>query len=252
MIKFKIFLILLIVCNLLFPKAVSSQFFASTGQQFEGKEYDIFDLVVNARNLKNLSIEENNQKLPHAEVVKRFPNDFLFTTTFFDNSCTPLGLLIANSNIKNPTNTDPKGDGGNFFLQPNGALLLGEKDAEIETTANLSNLQSTKLGFQSGPILISGSAINSNLNSNSTNFKPRSAVGIYDDTSGIRHLVFAVSRSDVSFYQIANYLKTQFNCKSALSLISVNCALTLPFQNGGIIEQDNRICCSYFRFIAVP
>jgi uncharacterized protein YigE (DUF2233 family) len=229
-----------------------AQFSGTKSVYFSGNEFDCFELAINQANLSRLTIEKNNDKSSFADLIKKHPDDMLFTSTYFRDDCSPLGLILRNQITENPLNTDPSGDGGNFFLQPNGALLFEAGKALIRETSLVGNLNQVSNAMQSGPILIRGSMVNSNLNPVSTNFKNRSGIGIYSDSKGLQHLVFVHSRSKITFYQLAQFMKQRFNCSEALNFTSVQCALALPFQQEAEPGQNEIRPCYYLRFKAIP
>jgi uncharacterized protein YigE (DUF2233 family) len=234
------------------PFLSEGQFSAVTQHRFQGGEFDWFDLVLNARNLDRLSLEENQTEITHAEMVRRFPDDFLMTTTTFGTACQALGLMVREGKLLQDVNPSTSGN-GNFFLQPNGALLQTPNELRITETADIQNLPVVRNGFQSGPMLVSRSAVNPNLNPASTNLNFRSGMGLYKGSDGQMHLVFVISRSPVTFHHLAKLFRESLKCEQALALTSANCAQTLPFQNDkSPASQQNLRCCGYIRFRINP
>lgn len=239
---------IILVLTLLPVQAVLAQFSAVTRYAFRGGQYDWFDLVLTAENLDRLVLEENPSGLSHADMVRRFPDDFLITTTSFSAGCQPLGLFIRDRQKTQDVNTQTSGN-GNFFLQPNGAFLQMPDQVKLAETSELSNPGPVRNGFQSGPMLVLQRRPSPGLNPASTNLNFRSGMGTYRGSDGRTHLVFAVSRSPVTFHQLALLFSEALHCEQALALTSANCAMTLPFQNeGGPAAQKTNSCCGYLRF----
>lgn len=138
---------------------------------------------------------------------------FAITCAMYEDSDNlPPGLLIANGRRYKNINT--KNGPGNFYLKPNGIFSVS-KEGEIqivETSQYVSGGE--QFALQSGPLIIENSQVNY-FPSDSDNKKKRSAVGISGDK-----LVFVSSKSKVSFFQLADFMKTNIKCKNALHLES--------------------------------
>ena len=77
-------------------------------------------------------------------------NGAIFSTTF-----APLGLFVADGVLVHPLNTELN-QPGNFFLQPNGALIVRSGRADIRSTKDLlrqplEDFGDVDLAVQSGP-----------------------------------------------------------------------------------------------------
>ena len=135
----------------------------------------------------------------------------------FGTDQAPLGLFVASGVLLHPLNTE-RDHPGNFFLQPNGALVVEGARAEIRTTEDLSkHLPSSFSGIdvavQSGPMLLHAGVISSRLQSSSDSLFTRNAVC----TVGPQHLILVYAARPVSLYQFASDLQA-IGCRDALYL----------------------------------
>ncbi len=239
---------ILLIFFFLVNSTLIAQFKGECQYVFEGIEYDIFDIVINNEVLKEISLEGNSGSETHRQFVDRIGGSkaFLISTTSFDDNCSPIGWLNKNGKEENPVNSSPSGN-GNFFIQPNGALLFTDNEALIVETAMIPSVQRVQNGFQSGPMLVIDGTVNSTINQNSTNLNYRSGAGVYSDKNNVKHLVFAISRSPVTFYKLARLFSESLLCKSAIALSSANCAMHLPYQSGSTPIQGAISNCLYLK-----
>ena len=147
-----------------------------------------------------------------------------------DNS--PLGLFIQNYKTLMPINK--KSGTGNFYMKPNGVFYLTENNtAAICKTENLSNNGKIKFASQSGPMLVIDGKIQANFTEGSKNTNIRNGVGILPDGK----VIFAMSKTEVNFYDFANYFK-KAGCKNALYLDGFVSRTYLPEQNWNQLDGD--------------
>ena len=130
---------------------------------------------------------------------------------------TPLGWLVADGVLLNPINHDTT-SAGNFFMQPNGALIIDDGGARIETTRALqddapADVSHIQLALQSGPLLLQDGAINQRFDPASTSRYTRNAICIVDPS----HVILAYSERLLNLYQFAQQLQ-QLGCRQALYL----------------------------------
>ena len=129
----------------------------------------------------------------------------------------PLGWLVADGVLINPINPDSASP-GNFFMQPNGAIIIDDHGARIESTQALladapADVSQIQLALQSGPLLLLDDSINSRLDPASMSRYTRNAICIVDPT----HIILAYSERLLNLYQFAQQLK-QAGCRQALYL----------------------------------
>lgn len=123
----------------------------------------------------------------------------------------PLGLYIENSVQKRKVN---KATGyGNFYLKPNGIFYITQNGkAGICKTEDFKN-DNIAYATQSGPLLLIDGNIHPEFKKGSKNLQIRNCVGILPDGK----VLFAISKTEVNFYDFAEYFKNA-GCKYALFL----------------------------------
>jgi uncharacterized protein YigE (DUF2233 family) len=136
----------------------------------------------------------------------------------FDESQKPLGLYIENGTLLRRPNLRRSGY-GNFYLQPNGVLVLYGERAEIVTTNEYeakSDAEKRLIEFanQSGPILIHNGELNPLFIPGSTNTTTRNAVCVRGPAS----VMLVAALDPINFHGFALALKDRFECQSALYL----------------------------------
>lgn len=149
------------------------------------------------------------------EALKKQNKEFLFATNsgIYDQQYSPLGLYIERGTRARKINKS-RAPGGNFSMVPNGIFLISQdqKAYVIETSEFSDNLAATE-ATQSGPLLLHNGKIHPKFTKGSENKKLRSGVGV----NGDGHVVFAISRGGVSFYDFADFFQS-LKCSSALYL----------------------------------
>lgn len=144
----------------------------------------------------------------------------------------PLGLYIENS--KQLRRLNIAHGSGNFYLQPNGVFYItDENKAGICKTGDFVNKGKIKYATQSGPLLVVDGAINAVFTKGSVNTNIRNGVGILPTGE----VVFAMSKSDVNFYDFAQYFQEQ-GCKYALYLDGFVSRTYLPEKNWTQTDGD--------------
>jgi uncharacterized protein YigE (DUF2233 family) len=137
----------------------------------------------------------------------------------------PLGLYIENSKQLRRLNTAH--GGGNFYLQPNGVFYItADNKAVICKTQDFKNNGKIKYATQSGPLLVVNGDINTVFTKGSVNTNIRNGVGILPTGE----VIFAMSKSDVNFYDFARYFQ-DLGCKYALYLDGFVSRTYLPEDN---------------------
>ena len=132
----------------------------------------------------------------------------------FEPDMRPCGLLVQNGNEVSPLNLNE--GGGNFYMKPNGVFLINEKHEArvIESSEYPTMLTPALWATQSGPLLVHGGSIHPDFNAESKSVKIRSGVGVRKD--GV--IVFAISKTPVTFYDFADLFLTKLKCPNALFL----------------------------------
>ena len=214
----------------------------SDTQTFNGKKFDIFKIKLDNISIKNFSFYENEKYVTHNKLIDSISTEDFFITTasIVDSNCLPIGLYVYNKQvIKNIETADGN---GNFFLKPNGALLITDNDVIVCQTSEINNHQNIKYGIQSGPMLIINSQIHPKFNSNSNNKHIRSAVGKYKNKNGEDFIVFAISQEEVTFFEMAQFFNKQYNCSDALCIESEGSVMSIPYITNFSNENQNVIC----------
>ena len=174
------------------------------------------DKQQNFKSILNLKtwLEKNNKKLAFAMNAGMYKED---------NS--PLGLFIENTKVISPLNT--KSGNGNFYLKPNGVFYITTDNAPVIcTTKDFNNNGKIKYATQSGPMLVIDGKLHPEFKEGSKNVNIRNGVGILPDN----RVVFAMSKSEINFFDFANYFKN-LGCKNALYLDGFVSRIYLPEQN---------------------
>lgn len=197
---------------LLYVGKLNAQVEVATDIFHDGNYYDVFIVKTDINSLSNFDIIENKSRERHYDLMKSIDSDlnfFALNASISDSLCMPIGLYIKDYNEHKPANYL---DGtGNFYLKPNGALLITETEAVICESSQIINHSKVRLGIQSGPILVSNGVINPQFNPNSINKHVRCGVGQFTGLNDVNYLVFAISKQSVSFYQFAKFLLRSIN-----------------------------------------
>jgi uncharacterized protein YigE (DUF2233 family) len=143
----------------------------------------------------------------------------------------PIGLYIEAGKVLRKLNTRKEAY-GNFYLQPNGVVLLAGDQVAILTTDEIANEWETRLPFvryatQSGPILLRSGRINPLFTQGSDNRVVRNAVCTL--TAG--KLALVKSRFPINFYDFARQLRDKLSCGDALFLDG-SISQLYPFDSG--------------------
>ncbi len=239
-------LLLLLSYNFIFAQG---QFETYSNFPFDGNKYNAFVIKLDAEEITKFDIIQNDSILTHqsflAALLASDTNIFLINAGISDTMCKPIGYYVKNSQQIQPTNLR---DGfGNFYLKPNGALLIMPDDIAICESTQIQNYQNVKLGIQSGPMLINNGAVNPQFNPTSQNKNLRCGVGLYSNNNGDKFLAFAISNTPVTFYEFAVFFSKKFKCTNALCLESVGCSMYFPNQ-GNPNENFNGYICNYIYF----
>jgi uncharacterized protein YigE (DUF2233 family) len=137
---------------------------------------------------------------------------FAMNAGIFMEDLRPLGLFIEDGQTRRKLVTRKQGH-GNFYMQPNGVVVLDENGMAIVTTAHYpahAKRRVPRYATQSGPMLVINGQINSQL-PNSKSKLPRNAVCVIGDKT----VVLSLAEHAVSFIDYAHHLKA-IGCKDAL------------------------------------
>lgn len=170
-----------------------------------------FKFNIHLANLKSNNFIQALEEEPKAE--------FLMNAGMFHENYQPVGLLIKNGILISKIDTISTPKYGNFYIQPNGILLIDKFNKPlILTTRQFVNaniiISDIKIATQSGPMLLLDGKINTHFIEKSENRKIRNGVGINKNGD----VFFAISEKEVTFYEFSSFFKEQLNCVQALYL----------------------------------
>ncbi len=212
---------------------------------FLGNAYDVFIVKVSSETLNKFSFVSNSGQITNDLFLSKLSNlseSFLINASISDDYCKPIGYFVNNGQKINPINLS---DGsGNFYLKPNGALLIGPNSAIICESNSIGRYKNIRLGIQSGPLLINNGVINSQFSPASGNVNIRCGVGMFTKNN-FKYLVFAKSKSPISFYEFSQFFKNKYNTQNALCIESQGCILKLPNKTA---PSYNGVICNYLKF----
>jgi uncharacterized protein YigE (DUF2233 family) len=219
----------------------------SNDNLYQGQYFSTYYVPITIGNIQSFELLFNNNRDDHSEVVEKiwetFRQDsreeefFITNATMVKdlNNCEALGLIIKDYDEVEPINLFA--GNGNFFLKPNGVLLIGESDVRIMDSEQVTDLSDARIGIQSGPMLVIDSWIHPEFNSRSKSRFTRSGVGIKTgDKNSVDTLIFSISREPVSFYEFASYFKNYLGCYNALNLESSRSVMEIPGIRSAIID----------------
>jgi uncharacterized protein YigE (DUF2233 family) len=209
-----------------------------------GNTYDVVKMEYTSAIPSNLSFIENTELLSHDEFLGGLlltdPAFFLVNACISDAECKPMGLYVVDGRVLNGINSD---DGeGNFYLKPNGALLLMNNRVVICETADISRHGQVIHGIQSGPMLVVDNRIHPGFTPNSANKHLRVGVGVSTNRQGQEFLQFAISNEPVNFFDFADFFKNKLGCENALVLESQGCSMYYEGRSSENMFYTGKIC----------
>ncbi len=105
---------------------------------------------------------------------------------------------------------------GNFGMLPNGVLCWGDGYARIiESRAYAKDPPTCRFATQSGPMLVIGGTLHPRFLPDSDSRRIRNGAGVRTDKGS---LVFALSRTPVTFHHFARFMRDHMNTPDALYL----------------------------------
>lgn len=238
----------LILLSLMTWGKIYAQVSALTDVVYNNVKFDVVQVIVDAGTAKNFSFQENRSLLPHATLLTQQLSDsdhvFLINASIVDSLCRPLGWYVDGGQELQGLN---EGDGaGNFYLNPNGALIISDNAAYIIESDSVQSIQGARLAIQSGPMLVNDGDLNPQIRKASTNVNLRCGVGIRVN-NGQKELVFAISQQPINFYNFAIFMRDEFECDDVLCLESAGVVMKIPFF-GSFSDQSQHTICRYLRY----
>jgi uncharacterized protein YigE (DUF2233 family) len=134
----------------------------------------------------------------------------------FEPGGIPSGLLVQNGTELRPVNRS-KGD-GNFYLEPNGIFLIGDKGAAIIATSEYPGIhRKPRHAVQSGPLLLRNDRIHPAFNASSANRLHRNGIGVRPDGKVILAITDFHSPKFPNLHEFACLFR-MLGCRDALFL----------------------------------
>lgn len=241
--------IIITLISFVFITGAYSQVSVKTDVNYKSHTFDVFQVLIDTSTLKNFSILENKSYTQHSGFIKNglSNSEYVFITnaSIVDSTCKPLGWYVNGGIELHDIN---RRDGqGNFYLKPNGALLIYSDSAKvIQTDSLVDGMINPIIGIQSGPMLVTSSSINKSFNPNSINRFIRSGVGL-TRSNGNDVLIFAISLQPVNFYEFASFFEDRYKCTDALCLESAGSVMKLPFYPN-FTDNSTHTVCRYLQY----
>jgi len=197
---------------------------------FHGQTFFTRTIDPRKEDLRLFLNDDQGNKLSYFTALDKFVSGkgeklvFAANAGMFDPTMKPVGLLVQNGSETSPINMNE--GTGNFFMKPNGVFLINDKhEALVVGSDSYATLLSPVIwATQSGPLLVHGGDIHPDFNASSTNRKVRSGVGVTKDGK----IVFAISKTPVTFYEFADLFLTKLKCPNALYLDGEISAFYVP------------------------
>jgi len=157
---------------------------------------------------------------------------FAMNGGMFKPDYSPVGLFIQDGRLI--TALDTASGAGNFYLKPNGVFYLTKTGhATICQTKEFVENPGIRFATQSGPMLVIDGQIHPAFKEGSSNLNIRNGVGLLANG----HLLFAMSKEPINFYDFADFFKTQ-GCRFALYLDGFVSKMYLP---GHVVQTDGNL-----------
>jgi uncharacterized protein YigE (DUF2233 family) len=155
------------------------------------------------------------------DIVNTNPEDpyFLMNAGMFHPNFHAVGLTISDGILKQELDTLSSPQHGNFYLYPNGVFAIDKKNKPTVITTqdfikSKQNVKDLFLATQSGPMLVINNQIHPAFSAGSKNTNIRNGVGVNNKGE----IIFAISETEISFYDFATFFKDELNCPNALYL----------------------------------
>ncbi len=201
--------------------------------------YDAFVVDPGDASLQFLFLDERGRRLGSLDRIRTFlagqNRELVFATNggMFNPRHEPNGLFVSDGTTVQPLNL--ASGKGNFYLKPNGVLLIGGGQAQIMPSEDyLRYTGPVRYATQSGPLLLHQGQIHSGFDPKSRHRFVRNGVGLLKSNQ----LVFLISRQPVNFYQFAEVFRDYYGCEEALFLDGGISKMYLPALERHDLEGD--------------
>ncbi|MFZ1989527.1 MAG: phosphodiester glycosidase family protein [Alphaproteobacteria bacterium] len=137
---------------------------------------------------------------------------FAMNAGMFEEDGAPVGFYVQNGEEQHRLVTNS--GTGNFYLKPNGVFFVdGSGIPHVATTESYAAREATpQWATQSGPMLVSGNALNPHFQDDGPSHYVRNGVGV----AGDGETTFAISEAPVSFGKFARLFRDALHCPNAL------------------------------------
>jgi uncharacterized protein YigE (DUF2233 family) len=205
--------------SLLFPKNTTPKNISFNEITYQSKFEIKYLLVPNGKDVSLIP----SSKLANSfeQIVNNEKQDgyFLMNAGMFHPNFEAVGLTISDGKIKQELDTLSSPQHGNFYLYPNGVFTIDKNYKPIIYTTqdfvkSKQNINELTLATQSGPMLVINSQIHPSFSAGSKNTNIRNGVGI--NKKG--EIIFAISETEINFYDFASFFRDELNCPNALYL----------------------------------
>ncbi len=224
-----------------FPDAVSARTVEIRGQTYDVVEVDPSraDIELHWKDREGAPLETYSRL---SELVESRGRRLLAATNagIFEPGLVPTGLWVEGGATLRRLNA--REGSGNFYLRPNGVFYVARGGAGIVETSEYPSLEGVREATQSGPLLVRRGALHPLLSPRGHSANVRSAVGVRPDG----RVVFAVSRGEVTFYELATAFRDSFGCADALYLDGFISTLWAPS-----LDREEDAGASYAGMIAI-
>lgn len=152
------------------------------------------------------------------------PIAFAMNGGMFDDNGDPIGYYVEDS-VRYRVLNRARGP-GNFHMLPNGVFFGSDGEWQVRTSEDFfDNVdRRPEFGTQSGPMLVIGGELHSEIDPDGTSLRLRNAVGI--DSAG--RALFVISDEPVSFGKLARFYRDVLKVKDALFLDGTVSSLWSP------------------------
>jgi uncharacterized protein YigE (DUF2233 family) len=200
---------------LVLPSRTSAVDFSET--QIAGKRVTICRVDIRKERLQLFLRDDTGQPFKRFERLAAWLQPrgqklaFAMNAGMYQPDFSPLGLFVSDGRQITPLNTT--NGPGNFFLKPNGVLVVTKTGARIVESSEYPKLREPIiLATQSGPLLLRSGKIHPAFKADSENRFVRNGVGL----SSPDVAVFAISEAPVTFYEFALMFRERLGCSDAL------------------------------------
>jgi uncharacterized protein YigE (DUF2233 family) len=185
--------------------------------KFEGIDYTTCRVDVSRESLRLYSADGRGEgyrsfaRLDAALAREKKRLVFAMNAGMFHPDFTPVGLLVIDGREIAPVN---RASGtGNFFLQPNGVLLIESAGPRVLATDDYRGL-TPRFATQSGPMLVHRAQIPDISAFRSKSSHVRNGVCVPRGST----VAFVISEREVTFGEFATYFRDSLGCSEALYL----------------------------------